>query len=82
MRISEGMLRFSLIVQLSSDVLNREKGMRRGKSELSVDECEAVVRLKEHFDQERKSMQAVPTRDSFGRTAAALGIIGVAKISK
>ena len=55
--------------------------MRRGKKELSVDECKVVVQLKEHFDQERKSAQTVSTRDSFGRTAVALGI-GVASVKR
>lgn len=55
--------------------------MRREKKELSMDKCEMVVQLKEHFDQERKSAQAVPTRDSFGRTAAAFGI-GVATVKR
>jgi len=55
--------------------------MRREKRELSVDECEVVVRLKKHFDQERKSVQTVSTNDSFGRTATALGI-GVATVKR
>ncbi len=54
--------------------------MPRGK-ELSVDKREIVVQLKHHFDKEKKTAPLVSTKDSFGRTATALGI-GVATVKR
>ncbi len=52
----------------------------RGK-EISIDKCEVLVRLKEHFDQEKKAGPVVSTKDSFGRTATALSV-GVATVKR
>ncbi|MCP5101374.1 MAG: hypothetical protein GY943_37990 [Chloroflexi bacterium] len=57
-----------------------EFAMPRGK-ELSADVREIVVQLKLHFDNEKKSASLVSTKDSFGRTATALGI-GVATVKR
>ena len=54
--------------------------MPRGK-EFSAEVREIVVQLKRHFDNEKKSASTVSTKDSFGRTAAALGI-GVATVKR
>lgn len=54
--------------------------MSRGK-ELSADTCEAVLRLKQYFDAERKSGSVVATKDSFSRTANAMGV-GVATVKR
>jgi len=54
--------------------------MAHGK-EISADICEVVVQLKQYFDSERKSGPVVSTKDSFSRTANALGL-GVASIKR
>ena len=54
--------------------------MPRGK-ELPVDVRETVVQLKQHFDNEKQSGPLVSTKDSFGRTATAMGI-GVATVKR
>lgn len=57
-----------------------EVRMARGR-ELSVEARKTVVQLKRHFDNERQAGQMVSTKDSFGRTAMALGI-GVATVKR
>lgn len=54
--------------------------MPRGK-ELSVEARETVVQLKRYFDNEKQVGSMVSTKDSFGRTAMALGI-GVATVKR
>ncbi len=54
--------------------------MPRGK-ELPVEVRETVVLLKQHFDNEKQSGPLVSTKDSFGRTAMAMGI-GVATVKR
>jgi len=54
--------------------------MARGR-ELSVEARKTVVQLKRHFDNEKQTGPIVSTKDSFGRTAMALGI-GVATVKR
>ena len=49
--------------------------------QLSADMVETIVRLKKHFDEERKNSKFVSTIDSAKRTAMALGI-GVATVKR
>ena len=49
--------------------------------QLSTEMVELVVRLKKHYDQERKNGKLVPTADPAGRTAAGLGI-GVVTVKR
>lgn len=53
---------------------------QQGK-QLAPEVADVVVHLKHHFDEERKAGKTVPTKDSAGRTAAALGI-GVATVKR
>jgi transposase len=54
--------------------------MPRGK-ELSIEMRDTVIQLKNYFDKEKKAGQFVSTKDSFGRTAAAMEI-GVATVKR
>jgi hypothetical protein len=49
--------------------------------QLPAEMVEAVVRLKKHYDKERKAGQFVSTKDPAKRTANALGI-GVASVKR
>ena len=49
--------------------------------QLPAEMVEAVVRLKKHYDEERKAGKSVPTKDSAKRTANALGI-GIATVKR
>ena len=49
--------------------------------QLSPEMVEMVVHLKNHFDEERKSQEFVPTKDPGGRTAAGLGV-GIATVKR
>lgn len=49
--------------------------------QLSAEMVELVVRLKRHYDKERKSSKFVPTKDPAGRTADGLGI-GIATVKR
>ncbi len=49
--------------------------------QLSAEMVELVVRLKKHYDKERKSGKFVPTKDPAGRTADSLGI-GIATVKR
>jgi transposase len=53
---------------------------RRGR-QLPYEVVDVVVKLKEHYDNERRLTATVPTRNSAGRTAAALGL-GVATVKR
>ena len=53
---------------------------RRGKP-LPAELAEAVVKLKKHYDSERKTARFVSTKDPAGRTASTLGI-GVATVKR
>lgn len=54
--------------------------MPRGK-ELPIEVRETIVQLKQHFDNEKQSGPLVSTKDSFGRTAMAMGV-GVATVKR
>jgi transposase len=54
--------------------------LSQGK-QLSLEATELVVRLKRHYDQERKAGKTISTKDPAGRTANGLGI-GVATVKR
>lgn len=49
--------------------------------QLSAEMMETIVRLKKHYDKERKAEEFVSTKDAAGRTAKALGL-GVATVKR